>query len=62
MRYITIATIDGEKFKNAETEADNVDEAERKAIKILQKNYIGEINIIRTEELTAWHELLKRVL
>ena len=62
LTYITIATIDGEKFKNIETEAKNKDEAERKAMERLKKKYVGEIDIIRTVEMTKWRKLLDQVL
>ena len=62
LRFITIATIDGEKFKNIETEASNEDEAERKAMERLKKKYVGEIDIIRTVEMTKWRKLLDQVL
>ena len=62
LTYITIATIDGEKFKNVTTEAINEDKAESKAMELLKKKYVGEIDIIRTEEMTKWQKLLKQVL
>ena len=62
LTYITIATIDGEKFKNIETEANSEDEAESKAMERLKKNYVGEIDIIRTVEIKKWQKLLDQVL
>ena len=59
MRYITIATIDGKMFRNMETSAKDVDRAETIATILLKNKYVGEIEIIRTVEKSAWQKMIK---
>ena len=61
MRYITIATIDGKMFRNMETSAKDVDRAETIATILLKNKYVGEIEIIRTVEKSAWNNLIKKL-
>ena len=61
MRYITIATIDGKMFRNMETSAKDVDRAETIATILLKNKYVGEIEIIRTVEKSAWQKMIKNL-
>lgn len=61
MRYITIATIDGKMFRNMETSAKDVDRAETIATILLKNKYVGEIEIIRTVEKSAWQKIVKNL-
>ena len=61
MNYITIATINGEKFKNVETFARTVDKAEKIAMMILKSQYVGEIVIIRTLTMKDYNDLLRKL-
>ena len=61
MRYITIATIDGKMFRNMETSAKDVDMAELIATILLKNKYVGEIEIIRTVEKSAWQKMIKKL-
>jgi hypothetical protein len=61
MRYITIATIDGKMFRNMETSAKDVDRAETIATILLKNKYVGEIEIIRTVEKSAWKKMVKNL-
>ena len=61
MRYITIATIDGKMFRNMETSAKDVDRAETIATILLKNKYVGEIEIIRTVEKSAWQKMVKNL-
>ena len=61
MRYITIATIDGKMFRNMETSAKDVDKAETIATILLKNKYVGEIEIIRTVEKSAWQKMIKKL-
>ena len=61
MRYITIATIDGKMFRNMETSAKDVDRAETIATILLKNKYVGEIEIIRTVEKSAWQKMTKNL-
>ena len=61
MRYITIATIDGKMFRNMETSAKDVDRAELIAKTLLKNKYVGEIEIIRTVEKSAWQKMIKKL-
>ena len=61
MRYITIATIDGKMFRNMETSARDVDRAETIATILLKNKYVGEIEIIRTVEKSAWQKMIKNL-
>lgn len=59
MRYISIATINGEMFRNVETSARTKDKAEKIAEIILKGKYVGTIQIIKTEEKAKWEKLVK---
>ena len=61
MRYITVATIDSEKFKNVEVSARSKRQAEIKAKAVLCKKYIGDIAIVRTEKTTVWNSMVNEV-
>ena len=61
MRYITIATIDGKMFRNMEISAKDVDRAETIATILLKNKYVGEIEIIRTVEKSAWQKMIKNL-
>lgn len=61
MRYITIATIDGKMFRNMETSARDIDRAEQIATILLKNKYVGEIEIIRTVEKSAWQKMVKNL-
>lgn len=61
MKFVTIATIDGKMFRNMETSAKDIDRAETIATILLKNKYVGEIEIIRTVEKSAWNELIKRL-
>ena len=61
MRYITIVTIDGKMFRNMETSAKDVDRAETIATILLKNKYVGEIEIIRTVEKSAWQKMIKNL-
>ena len=61
MRYITIATIDGKMFRNMETSARDIDRAETIATILLKNKYVGEIEIIRTVEKSAWQKMVKNL-
>lgn len=61
MKFITIATIDGKMFRNMETSAKNVDRAETIAKVLLKNKYVGEIEIIRTVEKSAWQKMVKKL-
>ena len=61
MRYVTIATIDGKMFRNMETSARDIDRAELIAKTLLKNKYVGEIEIIRTVEKSAWQKMIKNL-
>lgn len=61
MKFITIATIDGKTFRNMETSAKDVDRAETIATILLKNKYVGEIEIIRTVEKSAWQKMVKNL-
>ena len=61
MKFVTIATIDGKMFRNMETSAKDVDRAETIATILLKNKYVGEIEIIRTVEKSAWNKLIKNL-
>ena len=61
MKFITIATIDGKMFRNMETSAKDVDRAETIATILLKNKYVGEIEIIRTVEKSAWQKMIKNL-
>ena len=61
MKFVTIATIDGKMFRNMETSAKDVDRAETIATILLKNKYVGEIEIIRTVEKSAWQKMIKNL-
>ena len=61
MKFVTIATIDGKMFRNMETSAKDVDRAEIIAKTLLKNKYVGEIEIIRTVEKSAWQKMIKKL-
>ena len=61
MKFVTIATIDGKMFRNMETSAKDVDRAETIAKTLLKNKYVGEIEIIRTMEKSAWQKMIKKL-
>lgn len=61
MKFITIATIDGKMFRNMETSARDIDRAETIATILLKNKYVGEIEIIRTVEKSAWQKMIKNL-
>ena len=61
MKFVTIATIDGKMFSNMETSAKDVDRAETIATILLKNKYVGEIEIIRTVEKSAWQKMIKNL-
>lgn len=61
MKFVTIATIDGKMFRNMETSAKDVDRAETIATILLKNKYVGEIEIIRTVEKSAWQKMVKNL-
>ena len=61
MRFVTIVTIDGKMFRNMETSARDIDRAETIATILLKNKYVGEIEIIRTVEKSAWQKMIKNL-
>ena len=61
MKFVTIATIDGKMFRNMETSARDIDRAETIAKVLLKNKYVGEIEIIRTVEKSAWQKMVKNL-
>ena len=61
MKFVIIATIDGKMFRNMETSAKDVDRAETIATILLKNKYVGEIEIIRTVEKSAWQKMIKNL-
>ena len=59
MKYVGIATINGERFKSIEVDARNKDSAEKKVLKIMRKKYVGQIDIIKVEVLGEWIKKVK---
>jgi hypothetical protein len=59
VKYVGIATINGERFKSIEVDARNKDSAEKKVLKIMRKKYIGQIDIIKVEVLDEWIKIVK---
>ena len=59
MKYVGIATINGERFKSIEVDARNKDSAEKKVLKIMRKKYVGQIDIIKVEVLDEWIKIVK---
>ena len=54
MKYVGIATINGERFKSIEVDARNKESAEKKVLRIMRKKYVGQIDIIKVEVLKEW--------
>ena len=59
MKYVGIATINGERFKSIEVDAKNKDSAEKKVLKIMRRKYVGQIDIIKVEVLDEWIKIVK---
>ena len=59
MKYVGIATINGERFKSIEVNARNKDSAEKKVLKIMRRKYVGQIDIIKVEVLDEWIKIVK---
>ena len=59
MKYVGIATINGERFKSIEVDARNKESAEKKVLKIMRKKYVGQIDIIKVEVLDEWIKIVK---
>jgi hypothetical protein len=59
VKYVGIATINGERFKSIEVDARNKDSAEKKVLKIMRKKYVGQIDIIKVEVLDEWIKTVK---
>lgn len=59
MKYVGIATINGERFKSIEVNARNKDSAEKKVLKIMRRKYVGQIDIIKVEVLETWIKKVK---
>lgn len=59
MKYVGIATINGERFKSIEVDARNKDSAEKKVLKIMRKKYVGQIDVIKVEVLDEWIKIVK---
>ena len=59
MKYVGIATINGERFKSIEVNARNKESAEKKVLKIMRKKYVGQIDIIKVEVLDEWIKIVK---
>ena len=54
MKYVGVATINGERFKTIEVDAPDTDSAEQQVLDIMHKKYIGQINVIKVEVLDEW--------
>lgn len=54
MKFVGIATINGERFKTIEVEAPDKESAEQQVLDIMHKKYIGQINVIKVEVLDEW--------
>lgn len=59
MKYVGIATINGERFKSIEVDARNKESAEKKVLKIMRRKYVGQIDIIKVEVLEEWIKKVK---
>ena len=59
MRYVGIATINGERFKTIEVYAPDKESAEQQLLDIMHKKYIGQISIIKVEVLEEWIKKVK---
>ena len=59
MKYVGIATINGERFKSIEVDARNKESAEKKVLKIMRRKYVGQIDIIKVEVLDEWIKIVK---
>lgn len=59
MKYVGIATINGERFKSIGVDAKNKDSAEKKVLRIMRKKYVGQIDIIKVEVLDEWIKIVK---
>ena len=59
MKYVGVATINGERFKTIEVDAPDTDSAEQQVLDIMHKKYIGQINVIKVEVLDEWIKKVK---
>ena len=61
MKYVGVATINGERFKSIEVDAPDKESAEQQVLDIMHNKYIGQINIIKVEVLSEWTKKVKDV-
>lgn len=54
MKFVGIATINGERFKTIEVESPDKESAEQQVLDIMHKKYVGQISIIKVEVLETW--------
>ena len=59
MRYVGIATINGERFKTIEVDAPDKESAEQEVLNIMHDKYVGQINVIKVEVLEEWIRKVK---
>lgn len=59
MKFVGIATINGERFKTIEVEAPDKESAEQQVLDIMHKKYVGQINVIKVEVLDEWIKIVK---
>jgi hypothetical protein len=59
MKFVGIATINGERFKTIEVDATSPESAEQQVLDIMHKKYIGQINVIKVEVLDEWIKKVK---
>ena len=59
MRYVGIATINGERFKTIEVYAPDKESAEQEVLNIMHGKYVGQINVIKVEVLETWIKKVK---
>ena len=59
MRYVGIATINGERFKTIEVDAPDKESAEQEVLDIMHGKYVGQINVIKVEVLEEWIKKVK---
>lgn len=59
MKYVGVATINGERFKTIEVDAPDKESAEQQVLDIMHKKYIGQINVIKVEVLEEWIKKVK---
>ena len=59
MKFVGIATINGERFKTIEVESPDKESAEQQVLDIMNKRYVGQINVIKVEVLETWIRKVK---